>query len=47
MPPLRAERSLRVKAEHELKMARLEVTRLRRVVISLQRIVHVRDKVTP
>lgn len=34
---IEAERALRYKAEHELKQARLEVTRLRRAVVSLQR----------
>ena len=39
-----AERALRVKAEHELRMARLELTRLRRAVVALQRQAQTREK---
>lgn len=39
-----AERALRVKAEHELRMARLELTRLRRAVVALQRPAPTREK---
>ena len=35
-----AERAMRSKAEHELRTARLENTRLKRAVVSLQRIIH-------
>ena len=39
-----AERALRSKAEHELRMAQMEVRRLRRAVVALQRQAHTRDK---
>ena len=39
-----AERALRSKAEHELRVARLENTRLRRAVVALQRQAQTKDK---
>ena len=38
-----AERALRAKAEHDLRLARIEITRLRRAVVSLQRRIQIRD----
>lgn len=32
-----AERALRLRAEHELRMARMELTRARRMIVGLQR----------